>query len=146
MKPIELDYRLDKDCIKLGYLDDSLILLMNNPQIPWLILVPNTCNSQSSHEFDLLSREQQIQLLDQINLLSKFLRQHFQFDKLNIATIGNIVRQLHIHIVARSEDDYCWPAVVWGQENNASWSNEDINNLIHQMSEFIPDQFKKCQN
>ena len=146
MEPLTLDSRLENDCLILGYLDESLVLLMNNSQIPWLILVPDTSSAASADEFDLLSREQQIILLDQINLLSAFLRKYFQFDKLNIATIGNVVRQLHIHIVARSVNDYCWPGIVWGQDNQSQWTAGEVDNIRQQLATYLPGKFKKCNN
>jgi len=140
MDDFNLDYRLNEDCIKLGYLDDNLVLMMNNSLVPWLILVPSL--DSTVYEFDLLNRDQQIALLDQINQLSSFLRKQFHFDKLNIATIGNIVRQMHIHIVARSENDYCWPAVVWGAKGRQFWTDEQITRIQHQLVEFLPNNFK----
>ena len=116
---------------------------MNNHHIPWLILVPANKTETSNDEFDLLPRDQQIALLDQINLLSSFLRKYFKFDKLNIATIGNVVRQLHIHIVARSKDDYCWPDVVWGNNRQAPWDESKTNIITEQLESFLPDTFKK---
>ena len=142
MDPFKLDYRLENDCIKLGYLDKNIVLLMNNRLVPWLILVPDLGNDPTLDEFDLLPRNQQTLLLDQINQLSSFLRNQFQFDKLNIATIGNIVRQMHIHIVARSENDYCWPGVVWGAEGQKSWSAKEVSDLRQQIASFLPENFK----
>ncbi len=139
MTNFPLDYRLEKDCIKLGYLGDSVVLIMNNSLVPWIVLVPST---ESINEFDLLDRDKQILLLDQINLMSRFLRKQFQFDKLNIATIGNIVRQMHIHIVARSESDYCWPNVVWGAEGRKPWSEDAACNIAQQLTAFLPNDFK----
>ncbi len=134
-----IDYRLEKDCIKLGYLGDTAVLLMDNSLVPWIILVPST---GSIDEFDLLDRDKQILLLDQIRLISSFLRKQFKFNKLNIATIGNIVRQMHIHIVARSEGDYCWPNVVWGAEDRKPWSEDETNNIAQQLATFLPNDFK----
>jgi len=139
----KLDYRLDHDCIKLGYIDDSLLLLMNNSEVPWFILIPDTTTEESDDEFDLLSRDKQIALLDQINLVSQFMRKQYHFDKLNIATIGNVVRQLHIHIVARSTTDFCWPNVVWGVEHNSSWEIKEVSELVNKLLKFLPNNFEK---
>ena len=139
MEIFPLDYRLDKDSIKLGYLSNTVVLLMNNSLVPWIILVPST---DSIDEFDLLERDKQILLLDQINLISRFIRKQFQFDKLNIATIGNVVRQMHIHIVARSEDDYCWPNVVWGTKSCKPWTEDEASNIAQQLAAFLPNDFK----
>ncbi len=146
MDTFKLDYRLEKDCIKLGYLEGSMVLLMNNSLVPWLILVPVVNSESSVYEFDLLPREHQISLLDQINQLSGFLRYQFQFDKLNIATIGNIVQQLHIHIVARSENDYCWPAVVWGAEGRKCWSEKEVIEINQQLASFLTKNYKSLHS
>jgi len=95
-----------------------ILLLMNNAQLPWLILVPKT----EATELYELEAEQQNHINKLINQLSRFLKQHFDLHKLNIAAIGNIVNQLHIHIVGRRRDDYCWPAVVWGAEGREAYS------------------------
>ena len=133
----KLDQRLNNDCLHLGKFNDSVLLLMDNSLVPWLILVPVT----KVIEFDLLEEQQQFSLMRQVNQLAAFLRQQFQFDKLNIATIGNIVRQMHIHIVARSENDYCWPGVVWGADGKKTWAEEDLEKFIEQLEIAFPDNF-----
>jgi diadenosine tetraphosphate (Ap4A) HIT family hydrolase len=106
----DLDPRLAADCHRLGQLGDAELLLMDNAHFPWLILVPH-CTQSEWYELDLA---QQQALLTSINALSDFIKQQFPSDKLNIASIGNIVSQLHIHIIGRHHDDPCWPGVVWG--------------------------------
>lgn len=146
MNDFMLDHRLEKDCIFLGTLDNSLVLLMNNRLAPWIILVPKNASAPEIIDFDLLPEQQQILLLKQINQLSKFLRSQFKFDKLNIATIGNIVQQMHIHIVARSKNDYCWPSVVWGADGKEQWTPDQVSQISHQLCEFLPDNFKMSSN
>jgi len=94
----KLDSRLDNDCFTLGQLKTSRLLLLNNSLVPWFILVPET----SATEIYELPHAQQLELLDEINLLSNHLKQNFAVDKLNVAAIGNIVNQMHIHIVGRN--------------------------------------------
>jgi diadenosine tetraphosphate (Ap4A) HIT family hydrolase len=84
---------------------------MNNAHYVWLILVPEV---PSAIELIDLNENQQQQLLAEINQVSHILKNHFPCDKLNIAMIGNIVSQLHVHIVARRKDDISWPNPVWG--------------------------------
>jgi diadenosine tetraphosphate (Ap4A) HIT family hydrolase len=105
-----LDPRLAADCHRLGQLGDAELLLMDNAHFLWLILVPH-CTQREWYELDLA---QQQALLTSINTLSGFIKQQFPSDKLNIASIGNIVSQLHIHIIGRRHDDPCWPGAVWG--------------------------------
>jgi diadenosine tetraphosphate (Ap4A) HIT family hydrolase len=88
----------------------SQLLVMNDANFPWLILVPRRAGA--TELFDLGA--EQGDLLDEITLVSRALKDHTHCDKLNIAAIGNVVPQLHIHIVARRRDDALWPKPVWG--------------------------------
>lgn len=106
----QLHDRLAADCHLLGRNGSCLLLLNRNALYPWFILVPE-CNET---EFYRLGPEQQSEVLALINRLSRFIENHFAVDKLNIATIGNVVSQLHIHVIGRQQTDACWPGVVWG--------------------------------
>jgi len=121
----ELDARLAGDCLILGKLDCSLLLLMNNALVPWFILVPVT----QATEIYQMPEEQQAQLLEEINLLSDFINSEFSIEKLNVAAIGNIVKQLHLHIVGRHSSDFCWPGVVWGAEQSEPYSDAEIKRI-----------------
>jgi len=121
----ELDARLAGDCLILGELDCSLLLLMNNSLVPWFILVPVT----KATEIYQMQKEQQLQMLKEIDLLSDFINSEFAIEKLNVAAIGNIVRQLHVHIVGRHSSDYCWPGVVWGSQQSESYSDAEIKRI-----------------
>jgi diadenosine tetraphosphate (Ap4A) HIT family hydrolase len=103
MNNFELDPRLTNDCLVLGKLNLSLLLLMNNSLVPWFILVPQT----SETEVTDLPQPSQAILLEEINLISTFVKTNFQISKLNIAAIGNFVSQLHVHVVGRDPSDYC---------------------------------------
>ncbi len=107
----KIDDRLVADSSFLQQRDDVTYLLNNNADVLWFILVPHT----DVVEFYKLSMSQQHNLCAQINRVSELISTNFQFDKLNVATIGNMVSQMHIHIVARRKDDPYWPGVVWGQ-------------------------------
>ena len=121
----QLDERLARDCFELGSFKFCRLLLMNNPAIPWFILVPVT----DCTEICDLSVEQQAQLWAEVNSVAAYVRNTFAVDKLNVAAIGNIVRQLHVHVVGRSETDYCWPGVVWGSEWNDTYAASDVAKL-----------------
>jgi diadenosine tetraphosphate (Ap4A) HIT family hydrolase len=88
----------------------SRLLAMNDANFPWLILVPR--RPGASELFDLGA--EQAALADEIALVSRALKDETRCDKLNVAAIGNVVPQLHIHIVARSRADALWPKPVWG--------------------------------
>jgi diadenosine tetraphosphate (Ap4A) HIT family hydrolase len=88
----------------------SRLLAMNDANFPWLILVPRRAGA--SELFDLGA--EQAALANEVALVSRALKAATRCDKLNVAAIGNVVPQLHIHIVARSSDDALWPKPVWG--------------------------------
>lgn len=108
----ELDPRLRQDCFLLGKLPLCQLLLMNNAALPWFILVPETTVTEVCD----LPPVDQSTLLGEINQVSTLVRGFDGVEKLNLAAIGNIVRQLHVHVVGRHPGDYCWPGVVWGSE------------------------------
>jgi len=88
----------------------SRLLVMNDANFPWLILVPRRAGA--SEIIDLAS--EQALLMDEIARVSRALKDETRCDKLNVAAIGNVVPQLHVHIVARRKDDAAWPKPVWG--------------------------------
>ena len=88
----------------------SRLLCMNDANFPWLILVPR--REGATELFDLGA--DQAALTDEIALVSRALKDETRCDKLNVAAIGNVVPQLHIHIVARTRHDALWPKPVWG--------------------------------
>ena len=102
--------QLRADTVPVCDLALSRVLAMNDANFPWLILVPRRVGV--SEIFDL-GAEQAI-LLDEVSLASRALKEVTQCDKLNVAAIGNVVPQLHVHIVARRKDDALWPKPVWG--------------------------------
>ena len=137
MKPFRLDPQLANDCHILGKLNLSLLLLMDNTLVPWFILVPE------SHETDMtdLSKSDQAILLKEINLISSFVKRNFDISKLNTAAIGNIVNQLHIHIIGRSPSDYCWPNVVWGTKEKETYTDDRVKEITALLSEQLGNQF-----
>ncbi len=132
-----LDSRLESDCHILGKFDSTLLLLMDNAFVPWFILVPQV----DVTEFHELQQETQLQLLEQINLISNYLKQELSVDKVNVAAIGNIVRQLHIHVVGRSETDYCWPNVVWGAEGRKPYAELELQEISASIKGVFGDGF-----
>jgi diadenosine tetraphosphate (Ap4A) HIT family hydrolase len=114
--------QLQQDCHQLGKLEYCELLLHKNALIPWFILLP----PGEHNELYQLEPALQQHVHDEINLLAAFVDEYFHADKLNIATIGNIVPQLHIHIIGRFHNDFCWPAPVWGQTNRDDYTSQDI--------------------
>ena len=125
-KKFKLDQRLENDCFLIKDLELSKLLLMNNKLYPWLILVPQRPDMMEI--IDLNYNDQQI-LLKEINYVSKIIKNIYKPDKLNIANLGNIVSQLHIHIIARYKNDNSFPKPVWIDNNRTYYNNEDIKNI-----------------
>jgi len=121
----ELDKRLQRDCIVLSDREQFMILLMNNSIVPWLILVPKT----NKTELYQLDNQFQNLIFEQINILSEFVMNEFNVDKLNVANIGNIVTQMHIHIVGRYQTDPYWPGVVWGADEKKSYIPVEVKKI-----------------
>ncbi|WP_455218085.1 HIT domain-containing protein [Kaarinaea lacus] len=132
-----LDSRLVKDCIVLGKLDISHLLLMNNSLVPWFILVPETDKT----ELIDLPHPDQARLLKEINLISGFTRTQFHCTKLNIGAIGNIVNQLHVHIIGRDSSDFCWPGVVWGTKERKPYQENQVKEIAELLKAFLGEQF-----
>lgn len=121
--PFSLAKELQRDCIELADWPLCKVLLMNDSQYPWFILVPREAGVK---EIIDLSEQQQIMLLQESAKLSKLLQQVFSPDKLNVAALGNMVPQLHIHHIARFKSDAAWPAPVWGKLPAIPYSDEQI--------------------
>jgi diadenosine tetraphosphate (Ap4A) HIT family hydrolase len=102
--------QLRADTAEVGDLALSRVLAMNDADFPWLLLVPR--RAAACDMIDL--GPDQAALMDEIALASRALKDETRCDKLNVAAIGNVVPQLHIHIVARRKDDPLWPKPVWG--------------------------------
>lgn len=117
----ELDSQLARDTFVLADLPLSRLLLMNDDSYPWCILVPRICGAR---EIYALSDADQIELWRESALLGHALMQTFRGDKLNIAALGNVVAQLHIHHVVRYRTDRAWPSPVWGRHPPTPYSDE----------------------
>ena len=112
MNTFELHPRLQQDCFNVGRFPLSQILIMNDNQYPWFILVPRRANITEIYQ---LGQDDRQQLMTESCLLAEKLVTIYQPDKLNIAAIGNLVPQLHIHHVARYQEDKAWPGPIWGK-------------------------------
>jgi diadenosine tetraphosphate (Ap4A) HIT family hydrolase len=108
---MKLDPRLENDSKLIRKLNVSQLRIMNDGEVPWFILIPelNDCN-----ELTELDMDDQIKLLEEINFVSDVIKENCKVDKLNIASIGNVVSQLHIHIIGRYNTDRAWPGTIWG--------------------------------
>ena len=121
-----LDAQLTKDTHFIKTLDLCDLLLMDNSSYPWIILVPKR---ESVSEVIELSSSDRACLMQEICYISEIIKEIYNPYKLNIGAIGNIVRQLHIHIIAREQNDPSWPGPVWGDKSPRKFYDEDSKNL-----------------
>ncbi len=131
---IQLHPQLEKDCIVLGEFNLCTLLLLDDANYPWFILLPNRKNISEIHQ---LATSDQQQLMAESVFFSRCLQQIFQPDKLNIAALGNIVPQLHIHHIARFTCDACWPAPVWGAIETIAYQKPQINMIKNQLYKYF---------
>ncbi|NOY13186.1 MAG: HIT domain-containing protein [Deltaproteobacteria bacterium] len=132
----ELDPRLQADTIPLGDFPLCRLLLMNEQSYPWFILVPRR---EKSREIHRLSETDQGQLWRESARLSRWMESAFKFDKLNIAALGNVVSQLHLHHVGRRIGDPAWPGPVWGQHPPVPYAEDRIGLVVRQVKVDLAD-------
>lgn len=131
LNDFQLHEQLKNDTYLIKDLTLSKLLLMNNSLFPWVILVPKRSNVT---EIIDLNEEDRITLTNEIALVSKIIKTVLEPDKLNIAALGNIVEQLHIHIIARYKDDSLWPKPVFGC-NKQEYTLEQKQKIITKLQE-----------
>lgn len=130
----ELHPQLTADCFVVGDLPLCRVLLLNDSRYPWFILVPRRAGITEIHH---LSVTDQQQLWAESASFSQFLEDEFQPDKLNIAALGNMVPQLHIHHIARYKADDSWPAPVWGKFEPVAYNEGKRDELLLRIREKI---------
>ncbi len=138
---IELHPQLKKDCIELGEFTLCSLLLLNDANYPWFILLPNRANITEIHQ---LSEFDQQQLMAESTFFSHCLEEVFQPDKLNIAALGNVVAQLHIHHIARFTTDACWPAPVWGATTSIPYQKKQVETIKNQLFKWFDNNKKQA--
>ncbi|PPE74953.1 diadenosine tetraphosphate hydrolase [Solimonas fluminis] len=124
--------RLNADCIVAGDWPLSRLLLMNDSRYPWYILVPRRNDVREIHELDAAD---QTQLFRESMILSRALAQAYKGDKLNIAALGNVVPQLHMHHIVRFTTDAAWPSPVWGKHPAKPYSEGEA---LAQIERLLP--------
>ena len=123
--------QLARDSVVVGDLLLSRVLLMNNSRFPWLLLVPRRPGLRET--IDLPEHEQPV-LWREISAVSRLVREVFSPDKLNVAAIGNLVPQLHVHVIARFEADEAWPKPVFGFAPPIPYSPADLDALTSRIA------------
>jgi diadenosine tetraphosphate (Ap4A) HIT family hydrolase len=122
-----LDGRLAADTHTVAALPLCEVLLMNDTRFTWLVLVPRR---PGLVEVADLAEDEQLTLWREVNRAASALRACAPCDKLNLGALGNIVRQLHVHVVARREGDAAWPAPVWGSGPAQPYAQDAMDDLI----------------
>ena len=134
MPDFQLDPRLAADTLPITDLPLSRALLFNDRRYPWVILVPRLAGAREIHHLHAGIRQR---LLDESCEIAAILEQLFSPDKLNIAALGNIVPQLHLHHVARRHDDPAWPGPVWGHSPREPYAAADAAEQIRLIKGFL---------
>ncbi|MBD1401654.1 HIT domain-containing protein [Pelovirga terrestris] len=126
-KPVfRLDERLQRDTFPVASLTLCELLLSNNAHYPWLILVPRREGITEIYQLEPADRDQ---LWRESHQVSVWMANHFQFDKLNIGALGNVVSQLHLHHVGRRQNDPAWPGPVWGHGASIGYGSDQVEKI-----------------
>jgi diadenosine tetraphosphate (Ap4A) HIT family hydrolase len=123
----KLDPRLEADTLHVGDLPLSTVLLMDDARFPWLILVPRRA---SVSELTDLPETDAEALMDEIRLATRVMLDLSKPDKVNIGALGNVVSQLHVHVVGRFRSDPAWPGPVWGHGTRAPYPAHAAASLV----------------
>jgi diadenosine tetraphosphate (Ap4A) HIT family hydrolase len=130
--------QLRSDCRELGRFTLCRLLLMLDANYPWFILVPDRDGIEEIHQ---LETEDQQQLMRESVSLSRALVRGFAPDRLNVAALGNVVPQLHVHHIVRYRDDAAWPAPVWGRVPARPYTPAALAALAERLTPWLPDDF-----
>ena len=130
----QLDARLENDSFLICELDLCQIRLINDAQFTWVLLVPML---NGAIEINDLDHDSQQQLWRESSLVSRVLQSEFAPHKLNIAAIGNVVSQLHVHHICRFKDDLAWPAPVWGKQAMVAYQPAQRNLIIRTIKDAV---------
>lgn len=125
--------QLAGDTFALGRFPLSLVLLMNEARYPWFIFVPQRAGVVELHDLD--ERDQQ-QLMHESCAFAAYLKATFKGDKMNVAALGNVVPQLHVHHIVRFRGDPAWPAPVWGRLPAERYAPDALNRLRERVGDF----------
>jgi diadenosine tetraphosphate (Ap4A) HIT family hydrolase len=130
MTDFALDPRLLADTVPLGSSDLCLLLLMNERRYPWLILVPRRAGLSELYELSVAERAE---LMEESCFVAELLARTFHADKINVGALGNVVRQLHVHHVARRVGDPAWPGPVWGHSPREPYDTVSRDEAMRQL-------------
>jgi diadenosine tetraphosphate (Ap4A) HIT family hydrolase len=126
-----LHERLAADTFKLADWPLCRVLLMNDRSYPWIILVPRRAGLTEIHDLDPAARTR---LTEEICRTSRALESAFAPDKINVGALGNVVAQLHVHVIARFRDDLAWPGPVWGARPAVPYVPEALRERVERVT------------
>lgn len=133
-----LDSRLQQDTLPIGDFPLCRLLLSNDCNYPWFILVPRRPDITEVFE---LQPDDQLQLWKETTALSVLLKDLYKADKLNVAALGNVVSQLHMHVIARRRDDAAWPSPVWGRHPATPYTEQQLAAVRAQLRQVLTTDF-----
>ncbi len=130
----QLHPRLAEDCISIGQFELCRLLMMNDSQYPWFILVPERSELQEIYQ---LNKVERALLTEESSYLAESLAKLYKADKMNVAAIGNLVPQLHVHHVVRYQTDKAWPAPVWGKFAAVPYNEQQIIDNVDRLKDCL---------
>jgi len=126
MQEVQIHPQLLADCHDLGRLPACAVLLHRNAVLPWFIMVPDTALNDVLD----LPREHRDAVITDCAAVSTFIKAVLGYDKVNFAGLGNVVPQMHLHVIGRSEGDPAWPQPVWGAlQDTATYTSQQLDDI-----------------
>ena len=129
-----IDPVIEQNSIFISNLSLSTVYLKNDKENPWFIIVPR---KNGAVELIDLNHEEQSLLMEEITIVSEFLKSNYQPHKMNVGSLGNLVTQLHIHVIARNPTDRAWPGPIWGTPTTQEFDYNELENIKTKFAEFL---------
>ncbi|MBC3963686.1 HIT domain-containing protein [Pseudomonas simiae] len=133
-----LDQHLQQDTLVIGDFPLCRLLLSNDSNYPWFILVPRINGISEVFQLDVADQQR---LWQETTTLAQMLNEGFCADKMNIGALGNVVSQLHVHVIVRKRDDAAWPAPVWGKHPALPYTDEQVATVLARLRALLPADF-----
>lgn len=134
----ELHKQLQADCVVVGDFELCRVLLLNDSQYPWFVLVPRRADMREVFQ---LSDDDRAQFHRESDGLASLLCAAFSADKMNVAALGNMVPQLHVHHIVRYRNDAAWPAPVWGKVPAVPYDAQVLEKILTKVRALLNGQF-----
>ncbi|NWA36182.1 HIT domain-containing protein [Pseudomonas reactans] len=133
-----LDQRLQQDTLVIGDFPLCRLLLSNDSNYPWFILVPRINGISEVFQLDVVDQQR---VWQETTALAQLLNEGWSADKMNIGALGNVVSQLHVHVIVRKRDDDAWPAPVWGKHPAQPYTDEQVAAIRARLHALLPADF-----